>query len=50
MSAVMAKRIDPRYDARVLAATRFWEYTPATQDGVPVESESFVEINISPTR
>jgi tetratricopeptide (TPR) repeat protein len=50
MSAAMVRSIEPRYDARVLAATHFWEYRPATENGVPVESESVVEINISPTR
>ena len=49
-SAVMVRNIEPRYDARVLAATHFWEYTPATENDVPVEAESVVEININPTR
>jgi tetratricopeptide (TPR) repeat protein len=50
VSAVMAQPIDARYDARVLAATHFWEYKPATANGTPVEAESIVEINISPNR
>jgi TonB family protein len=49
-SATMVKNLDPRYDARVLAAASFWEYKPATEDGVPVESESIVEINVKPPR
>ena len=49
-SAAMVRSIEPRYDARVLAATHFWEYQPATENGVPVEAESVVEININPTR
>jgi tetratricopeptide (TPR) repeat protein len=49
-SATMVRNIEPRYDARVLAATHFWEYRPATENGTPVEAESIVEINISPTR
>jgi TonB family protein len=49
-SATMVRSIEPRYDARVLAATHFWEYRPATENGVPVETESVVEININPTR
>jgi TonB family protein len=49
-SAAMVRSIEPRYDARVLAATHFWEYRPATENGVPVETESVVEININPTR
>jgi TonB family protein len=50
MSATIVRSIEPRYDAFVLAATHFWEYRPATENGVPVESESVVEININPTR
>jgi tetratricopeptide (TPR) repeat protein len=50
MSAVMVRSIEPRYDARVLAATHFWEYKPAIENGMPVEAESVVEININPTR
>jgi tetratricopeptide (TPR) repeat protein len=49
-NATMVKNVDPRYDARVLAAASFWEYTPATENGVPIESESIVEINIKPPR
>lgn len=49
-SATIVRSIEPRYDARVLAATHFWEYRPATENGVPVDSESVVEININPTR
>jgi TonB family protein len=49
-SATMVRSIEPRYDASVLVATHFWEYRPATENGVPVESESVVEININPTR
>ena len=50
MLATMVRSIEPRYDARVLAATHFWEYRPATENGVPVDSESVVEITINPTR
>ena len=50
ISATMVRSIEPRYDAFVLAATHLWEYRPATENGVPVESESVVEININPTR
>ena len=49
-SATMVRNIEPRYDGRVLAATHFWEYKPATDNGVPVDSESIVEITINPTR
>lgn len=50
VSAEMVRSIEPRYDAHVLAATHLWEYKPATASGVPVESDSIVEISISPTR
>lgn len=50
VSATMVRNIDPRYDARLLAATHFWEYKPATANGVPIEAESIVEVNISRTR
>jgi tetratricopeptide (TPR) repeat protein len=49
-SATMVRNIEPRYDGRVLAATHFWEYKPATDNGVPVDSESVVEITINPSR
>ena len=49
-SATIVRSIEPRYDARVLAATHFWEDRPAIENGVPVETESVVEININPTR
>ena len=49
-SATMVRNIEPRYDGRVLAATHFWEYKPATDNGVPIDSESIVEITINPTR
>lgn len=49
-SATMVKSIDSRYDTRLLAATRFWEYTPGTVNGVSIESESVVEIRVNPRR
>jgi tetratricopeptide (TPR) repeat protein len=49
-SAAMVRSIEPRYDALVLAATHFWEYKPATENGVPIEADSIVEININATR
>jgi TonB family protein len=45
--ATIIKSINPRYDIRLLAATRFWEYAPATLNGVPTESESVVEIKVN---
>ena len=44
--AVMEVPIDPRYDARVLAATRSWTYKPATVGGDPIQSDKIVHINI----
>jgi len=46
--ATMAKSVHPRYDMQLLAATRFWSYKPATVDGQPVDSESVVQIRLSP--
>jgi TonB family protein len=48
-SASMVKRIHPRYDLLVLAAARDWQYRPATLNGVPVASESVVEIRVNPS-
>jgi hypothetical protein len=45
--AVMEVPIEPRYDARVLAATRNWLYKPATLDDQPIQSEKVVQINIA---
>ena len=44
--AVMEVPIDPRYDARVLAAARSWSYKPATVGGDPIQSDKIVHINI----
>ena len=44
--AVMEVPIDPRYDARVLAAARSWIYKPATVGGNPIQSDKIVQINI----
>jgi hypothetical protein len=45
-NAVMEVPIDPRYDARVLAAARGWIYKPATLGGDPIQSDKIVHINI----
>jgi len=44
--AVMEVPIEPRYDARVLAAARSWTYKPATVGGDPIQSDKIVHINI----
>jgi hypothetical protein len=38
--------IDPRYDARLLEATRAWRYRPAMRDGTPIPFEKVVEIHV----
>ena len=45
-SATLVKRIHPRYDVKLLTATNYWEYKPATINGVPVDSESLVEVRV----
>jgi hypothetical protein len=42
----MVTPIDPRYDARVVAAARQWLYKPALRAGTPIESEKLVSIHI----
>jgi TonB family protein len=49
-SADVIKSVHPRYDRDVLATVHRWEYSPATVNGAPVESESNVEIRIYPRR
>ena len=46
-NAVMEVPIDPRYDAKVLAAARNWQYRPATVGGEPIQSEKIVHINVT---
>jgi tetratricopeptide (TPR) repeat protein len=46
-SATMVKRIHPRYDVKLLAETNYWEYQPATLNGMPVDSESVVEVRVT---
>jgi hypothetical protein len=42
----MIKGLHPSYDQRLLAAAMDWEYTPATLNGMPVDSESIVEVRV----
>lgn len=44
--STMIKGVHPAYDRRLLAAAMDWEYIPASRNGVPVESESVVEIRV----
>lgn len=43
----MVKRIHPRYDVKLLAETTYWKYQPATLNGMPVDSESVVEVRVT---
>lgn len=45
--ATMVKSINPRYDTRLLSATRYWQYEPATINGIPIPSESVVQVQIT---
>lgn len=45
-AAAMEVSIEPRYDARVLAAAKSWTYKPATFGGEPITSEKVVQIKI----
>ena len=45
-SAKLVKRIDPFYDALLVAAARQWKYQPATQNGVPVEYVKTLAVNV----
>ena len=47
-SARVQKPTHPAYDARLLQASSSWLYTPATQNGVPVESERVIEVQLLP--
>jgi protein TonB len=49
-SASIERSIDPRYDARLLEATRSWRYEPATRDGTPIPSDQVVVIRVGATR
>ena len=36
------------YEAQLVAATRGWRYTPATQAGRPVKYERTLEVTLNP--
>jgi hypothetical protein len=45
-SATMRKSIYPRYDAKLVEATRSWVYRPAMLDGVPVKYRKIVNVSV----
>ena len=48
ISATMVNKVNPRYDIRLIANALSWRYTPATLNGMPIESETTVEIRLRP--
>lgn len=47
-SAEMEQPTYPTYDMRLLAAAREWIYKPATRNGIPVDSERVIPIQLKP--
>jgi hypothetical protein len=45
-TAVMQRATDSDYDALLLQATRDWLYTPATINGVAVEADKFIDLQL----
>jgi hypothetical protein len=48
ISAVIEKPTYPSYDARLLQASKEWVYKPALRNGLPVESERVIPIQLRP--
>jgi TonB family protein len=46
--ARIEKSVEPRYDNRLMQATKSWSYKPATLNGEAVESEKLVTITVGP--
>jgi hypothetical protein len=46
--ATMRASIDSLYDTLALAASRTWQYRPATKDGAPVKFRKLVQVKIQP--
>ena len=44
LSATVIRSVHPRYDPTLVTATKRWQYTPATRNGIPVEAESTIEV------
>jgi TonB family protein len=49
-SATIMAGLNPRYNAQVLTAARFWRYQPATVDGVPVKFRKRIQITLPANR
>ena len=48
-SATMASPPNPAYDRLALAATKTWQYQPATLNGAPVKYRKRIQISLVPT-
>jgi hypothetical protein len=47
-AATIERPSHPAYDGRLLQATQTWLYQPATRNGVPVESERVIAVQLRP--
>jgi len=45
-SVKMAKSVNPRYDAALLEAAKFWIFTPAKKDGTPVKYRYVLNVKL----
>jgi TonB family protein len=48
-SATMLEPVSPHFDRLTLAATRTWQYQPATVNGVPVRYIKRIQLSVVPT-
>ena len=46
--AEIRRSVNRLYEAQLVAATRGWRYTPATQAGRPVKYERTLEVTLNP--
>jgi tetratricopeptide (TPR) repeat protein len=44
--ATIRESMNPLYDSQIVAATRSWQYKPATLDGVPVKYRKMLQIDL----